>query len=105
MDTSLFQLPIYCAFFGALAIKLLELAELQHVAKVERPDFSDIIYWLPYLIMPLLGGGLAYVYIVSGVKLQPILAANIGVSAPLILRTWAEVNPLGDKKISLPEGA
>jgi len=105
MNESLFQLPVYCAFGGALAIKLLELAELQHVSKTERPDFTDVVYWLPYLIMPLLGAGLAYVYIVSGVQLQPILAANIGVSAPLILRTWAEINPLGKNSIEVPKGA
>ncbi|MDG5814950.1 hypothetical protein QA601_07675 [Chitinispirillales bacterium ANBcel5] len=105
MDTSLLQLPVLCAFGGALAIKLLELTELQHVAKEQRPDFTDIIYWLPFVIMPLLGAGLAYVYITSGVELQPILAANIGVSAPLIIRAWAEINPFGKSGIELPPGA
>lgn len=78
---------------GAFAIKLLELAELHKVTPSERPDFKDILYWVPFLILPVLGGGLAQVYVSSDTVLSPLLAVNIGVSAPLILRAMAQAAP------------
>lgn len=105
MDTSLLQPTVLYATFGALAIKLLELAELQNVSAAQRPDFKDIIYWVPYLVMPLLGGGLAYVYVMSEIVLKPILAVNVGVSAPLILRAMAEANPMQGGPIDPGDGA
>ena len=105
MDQSILQPAVLFAGFGGLAIKLLELAELPKVPKSERPDFKDIVYWIPFAVMPLLGGGLAYMYVMSGVALQPVLAVNVGVSAPLILRAMAEINPLGPRAIDPGEGA
>lgn len=105
MDSSLLQSAVYFATFGALAIKLLELAELPKVPASQRPDFKDIIYWVPFVVMPILGGGLAYMYVMSGIVLKPILAVNVGVSAPLILRAMAEVNPMPGGSIEPGEGA
>lgn len=85
--------PVYFAMFGAFAIKLLELAELHKLAKLQRPDLKDWLYWLPFVVMPFLGGGLAFMYTQSSIELKPILAVNIGVSAPLILRAMAQINP------------
>lgn len=90
---------------GALGLKLLELAELRNIPKIQRPDLTDWIYWLPFLVMPLVGGGLALVYIMSDIILKPILAVNIGISAPLILRAMAEANPLQSKGIDPGVGA
>ncbi|MCU8394065.1 hypothetical protein M2G63_16405 [Vibrio vulnificus] len=85
--------PVWFAMAGAFAIKLLELAELHKVTPSERPDFKDILYWVPFLILPVLGGGLAQVYVSSDTVLSPLLAVNIGVSAPLILRAMAQAAP------------
>lgn len=85
---------VWFAFAGALAIKLLELAELHKIPKLERPDLKDWLYWVPFFIMPFLGGALALAYESSDLTLSPVLAINIGVSAPLILRAMAQVNPL-----------
>lgn len=90
---------------GALAVKLLELAELHKLPTVERPDLKDWVYWLPFLILPLLGGGLAHVYVFSDTQLSPILAVNIGVSAPLMLRAMAQASPIEPSVVSTPEGA
>ena len=90
---------------GAFAIKLLELAELHKVPAVERPDLKDWVYWLPFLILPILGGGLAYAYISSSTSLSPILAVNVGVSAPLMLRAMAQASPLEPAVVKTPEGA
>ncbi|MEO9385869.1 hypothetical protein [Chromobacterium phragmitis] len=104
MGTILTQ-PVLFAIFGALAVKLLELAELNKVPKPERPDFKDWLYWFPFAVMPFLGGGLALMYTSSNISLQPVLAVNVGVSAPLILRAMAEFNPFQPKAIATEPGA
>jgi hypothetical protein len=85
--------PVWFAMAGAFAIKLLEIAEIHKIAPAERPDFKDILYWVPFLILPMLGGGLAQVYVSSNTVLNPLLAVNIGVSAPLMLRAMAQAVP------------
>lgn len=80
---------ILIAAGGALAIQLLSLAELPKVPKEERPDFRDPVYYLPYLINPVLGGFLAWVYLLSNQPLSALVALNVGASAPLLLRTLA----------------
>jgi len=102
--TSLNQ-AVWFAVFGAFSIKLLELSELHKVPKIERPDLKDWLYWLPFFILPLLGGGLAHVYISSDTTLSPILAVNVGVSAPLILRAMALANPLDSATVQTPQDA
>lgn len=96
---------VWFAFFGALGIKLLELAELHKIPKVDRPDLKDWLYWVPFLLLPFLGGGLAQAYISSDTQLSPILAVNVGVSAPLVLRAMAQINPLDGKPITTPADA
>lgn len=96
---------VWFAVFGAFAIKLLELSELHKVPKVERPDLKDWLYWLPFFVLPLLGGGLAHMYVSSNTVLSPILAVNVGVSAPLILRAMAQANPLEPTTVDTPDDA
>lgn len=105
MDISSVPMPVVFAFAGALSLKLLELTELQHVRKANRPDLRDVAYWVPFLILPILGGGLAYAYVSSGMDLKPMLAINVGVSAPLILRAMAQINPISAKPIDPGEDA
>lgn len=95
--------PVWFAMAGAFAIKLLEIAELHKLAPAERPDFKDILYWVPFVILPLLGGGLAQVYVSSDTVLSPLLAVNIGVSAPLMLRSMAQVIP--EQSVDTPKNA
>lgn len=90
---------------GAFAIKLLELAELHKLPAVERPDLRDWVYWLPFLILPLLGGGLAFAYVSSNTSLSPILALNVGVSAPLLFRAMAQAAPIVPSVVSTPDDA
>jgi hypothetical protein len=85
--------PVLFATLGALAVKLLELLELGKIPKTERPDLCDWVYWASFLFMPLLGGFVAYMYVASDVDLKPILACNVGISAPLILRAMAQTLP------------
>ncbi len=101
----LYHESVVFAAFGALAIQLLILVELRNIKKAERPDFKDFFYWLPFIVGPIIGGGLAYAYICSGDTLKPLVAINIGVSAPLILRSMATINPFDSGGIDPGEGA
>ncbi len=100
-----FETAIWYAFFGALGAKFLELAELHKLDKLERPDLKDWLYWVPFFVMPILGGGLAQVYIASETALTPILAVNVGISAPLVIRAAIQANPLQNEAINTPDEA
>lgn len=94
--------PVWFAALGALAIQLLGLMELSKIPRSQRPDFRDVFYWIPYFIHPALGGLLAFAYVASSTDLAPMLAINVGVTAPLILRSAANAV---DKPIEVPEDA
>ena len=97
-------ISILLAAFGGIAINVLNLMELQRVAKDQRPDFGDPLYWLPFFVWPILGGVLAYAY-ETETDLNAILAINTGVSAPLIIRAFAAANPFGRSPIDPGVGA
>jgi len=93
--------PFLFAVFGGFAVNVLRLADLAQTPRIERPEtFSDPLYVFQFIVLPLLGGGLAYTYQASGTILSPILAFNIGASAPLILKTLASATPvLGNRRV------
>lgn len=99
------SIPIWLAAFGGFAINVLHLIEYSKRSKAERPDFKDWLFWVPYFAWPILGGTLAYAYQESGVQLSPILALNVGLSAPLILKAMVEANPAKPVVIDPGEGA
>lgn len=79
---------------GGFLLSLVRLAELANVPKIERPPtFSDWVWVLQFFAMPFAGGVLAYVYNADGINLKPVLALNIGLSAPVILKAMAAVVP------------
>ena len=49
----------------------------------------SVFYWIMEIIMVLAGGGIVYVYIATGSQLNPMLAINIGATAPLIIKQFA----------------
>lgn len=95
-----FIFPLY-AFCGGIAVNLISLTELRSIPKTQRPQtFSDWIYCLWFFGVPIVGGFLAYAYQNSSINLSPILAINIGASAPLILKSLAAAAPqFGKPKI------
>lgn len=80
---------IWFASGGAIAYNLLDFLELHKKPKSEWPNFSAFTYWLAIFIHATLGGGLAYVYLSAGQTLGSIVAVNIGITAPFLLRTIA----------------
>jgi hypothetical protein len=90
--------PIVAAAFGGLAPRLIDLALLSHIPERQRPNI-DRYYAIPFIIMPFISMMIAYIYIQSGISLTPILAFNVGISAPLIVKSAAEaykINKRGD---------
>ena len=79
---------------GGVLINVVRLAELASLPRIERPPtFSDPLWVFNFFALPLVGGVLAFTYCEDGTSLKPLLAMNIGVSAPLILKTLAAAVP------------
>ena len=89
------------AVFGGFAANVIRLFDLVQTPRDERPKtFSDPLYSVQFVLLPFLGGVLAYAYQSGGTALTPILAINIGASAPLIFKTLASAAPpLGTRKV------
>jgi hypothetical protein len=94
MDT-ISLLPIFAlGVFGGILPEALRLYKLR-----ESASFPDYLkgpkYWIITVLMILIGGVLALVYQMSGMSLNPILAINIGASAPLAITVLSStvVNP------------
>ena len=68
-------------------------AQVVPAARVPQPPayIKSPLYWIVTILMVLAGGFLAYVQGVVGSK--PLLALNIGISAPLILKSLAAAVP------------
>lgn len=62
MLSEIFSIPVILAMIGGLTINMLNLLELQNVPKDRRPDFKNFLYWLPFLVWPILGGVVAFIY-------------------------------------------
>ena len=81
-------------FLGAVLLNIVRLAELANTPKIERhPTFSDWVWVVQFLGLPVVGGALAWAYHADGASVKPLLAMNIGLSAPLILKAMAAVVP------------
>jgi len=82
------------AFGGGIAVNILRLAELSNIPKPQRPEtFTNPYYLIQFIFFPLIGAGLAYAYQTSGTNLTPLVAINIGASAPLIIKSLASAAP------------
>ena len=71
---------------GGLLSQLLRLIRHSNLPKESRPLLvSDPWFWIGWLLLGIVGGILSLAYERSGVHLPPIVAINIGASAPLIV--------------------
>jgi hypothetical protein len=71
---------------GGLATELVRWFGIRDQLATEYPNWSKSRgYWIVTFLMCLAGGGLVYLYVLSNTHLNPILALNIGASAPLLI--------------------
>lgn len=84
---------VFYGLFGAVAAELLPWYARRF--KVDLPAHAkSLSYWVPVVLMVVSGGVLTNAYLdTAGVSLNPILAINVGASAPLALRGLAGVLP------------
>jgi predicted cobalt transporter CbtA len=71
---------------GGFLAELLGLFRLRHHDPGRLPRWlQSPFYWIVTAFMILAGGLLVLVYMKSGIAVAPVLAVNVGASAPLII--------------------
>lgn len=85
--------PILLSAGGALFLHSLSLVELKNIPKNQWPDFKTWVYWIPFIIYPLVGGFVGHAYFCDKIDFDRILALHVGAASPLILRTMATAIP------------
>lgn len=79
---------------GGLFGEVLGLFKLRHQPVGLLPAWvKSPWYWAMTILMILSGGGLVVIYVESSIPVAPILAVNIGASAPLIVGTLVAQAP------------
>jgi lipid-A-disaccharide synthase-like uncharacterized protein len=80
--------------FGGLAAELVQWFAIRHSLHRKLPAWARArAYWVVTLLMAVAGGALVFVYHISGTRMTPILALNVGASAPLLLGKLAQQAP------------
>ena len=85
--------------FGGLLGNVLRLLRIANMPPKKRPlVFKDPWWYFQFIVLAILGGFFVYLYLASNLHLNPILAVNIGASAPLIAQNFvASVPPVSSK--------
>ena len=79
---------------GGLLAELFSVSRLRYRARNELPLWiTSPWYWIITALLIVSGGVLVSVYLGSGVAMTPLLAVNIGASAPLILQSLVSQAP------------
>lgn len=79
---------------GGLLAEIVSLFKLRYLPRDALPIWlSSLWYWTVTVAMIVSGGILVAVYLGSGVTMTPLLAVNIGASAPLILQSLVSQAP------------
>lgn len=86
---------------GGLSSSVLSMLQWARTPREQRPvsPLRDSAFWTLVVLLPVLGGFLVFLYERSGVTFTPILAVNVGASAPIIIQqlvsTAAPVGKVG----------
>lgn len=76
-------------FFGGLAVNIFRLYLISQSPEAERPNFNWI-YWVQFGGLAVLGGIAALAHDLSN-PITPLLAFNVGLSIPALIKTAAEL--------------
>ena len=88
-------------FGGSLAVEIMTLYQQLQLRSVELPErYRKVAFWVVRVLVAAIAGALALGYEIQ----KPLLAANVGAAAPLIIQMFAQgVRPLADS--TTPGGA
>jgi hypothetical protein len=79
---------------GGVLAELFGMWKLRRELKETLPPYlRSWFYWLMTVLMIASGGFVAFIYFKSGVSLSPLLAVNVGASAPLIIGSLTAASP------------
>lgn len=79
---------------GGMGAELLGLFRLRRINTEEFPRWLETrFYWYVTTGMIVFGGLLVVAYLRSNTPLSPLVAINIGATAPLLLSTFADQGP------------
>ena len=79
---------------GGVIPEAIGLYNIRHIAKTDRPVWlTSPFYWIITLVMVLIGAGFVTVHHFSSVTLTPLLAIEIGATAPLLLTAMINKKP------------
>lgn len=80
--------------FGSLSLDMIRLVRsMEREGKIVAP-FNDWKHWIVRFLLMLVGGGLAHVHGLSS-HLNPVLALQIGATAPAIIEAVSQRPPGG----------
>jgi hypothetical protein len=87
---------------GGVFAEIFSLSKLRYLPRDARPLWvGSMWYWAITVAMMLSGGALVAIYLGSGVTMTPLLAVNIGASAPLILQSLvSQAPPLDPSRVN-----
>jgi hypothetical protein len=71
---------------GGLILSMINLWEDTKKPRADRVP-KDFFYWLFFVFWPIAGAGLAWIYVLDGSTLRPLLALSIGLSAPTTIQS------------------
>ena len=75
--------------FGSCAIEIVTLIRYKVLNTI--PSFyTSVSYWILRLFLVVTAGELVYVYVRAGIDINPIIALNIGVAAPLLIEKFSQ---------------
>ena len=88
------QEAFWYGILGGFVAELFGLWKLRHELGSNLPPYlRSWFYWFMTLLMIGSGGLVAFVYVKSGISLSPLLAVNVGASAPLIIGSLTAAPP------------
>jgi hypothetical protein len=70
---------------GGLVLDMMTLWEDSKKQKADQTQ-KNLVFWVLFIFWPFAGAGLAWLYIVDGSTLRPLLAFSVGLSAPVTLQ-------------------
>jgi hypothetical protein len=85
--------PVIIAALGGLIVSILNLLEIPNIPKDRKPDVHSLSYWITFLAWPILGGVVGFLYNDPVSPLNKLVAFQLGISSPLLLRSMANVIP------------